>query len=229
MNACYFAPSANFATNVFCQQIIRAHDTQLGPIIKQINFPTFNLGSVKTSGVDGAFTYGFDLGDLDASLENAGSWATTLDINYLNSYSTDPGVAGTVPVPGAGSEGLPHFRGLLRTTFTLQPVEVTTTMHYVGGLYVDKSFSWDCSTSPCTRITPIMNGNAIPAQWTMDLHVSYDLNKIVQLYVGANNVFDTRAPVVYPGSGYDTTGTGTDANTYDPIGLYLYGGVHFKM
>ncbi len=52
LNACYQASPALFATNIFCQQITRQHDSTLGPILKQINFPTFNLGSIKTSGVD---------------------------------------------------------------------------------------------------------------------------------------------------------------------------------
>ena len=50
--ACYDAPTSSYATNVFCQQIVRQLDPALGPIIKQINFPYFNLGSIKTSGVD---------------------------------------------------------------------------------------------------------------------------------------------------------------------------------
>jgi hypothetical protein len=47
--------------------------------------------------------------------------------------------------------------------------------------------------------------------------------------VGVNNLFDTRPPETYPGSGLDTTGTGTIADVYDPIGMFIYGGVNLKL
>ncbi len=219
LNACYEASPALFATNIFCQQIIRQHDSTLGPIIKQLNFPTFNLGSVKTSGVDGTLTYAFDMGDLDPTLANDGSWTVSLNTTYLDSYTTDPGVAGTSPIVGAGTVGLEHWKALLRTTYNTGPLAVTTTIHFVGPALVDKSGT-----------VPIDDpANRVPTFYYLDLNATYDLNKWAQIYAGANNLFDTRPPEIFPGSGLDTTGTGTDADVYDPIGLFLYAGVNFKL
>jgi outer membrane receptor protein involved in Fe transport len=219
LNACYSASPTLFATNIFCQQILRQHDSVLGPIIKQVNFPTFNLGSIKTSGVDGNLTYAFDMGDWDDGLKDAGSWTLTLNTTYLDSYKTDPGVIGTTPIIGAGTIGLEHWKGLLRATYAHDALSVTTTIHYVGSALIDKSGT-----------VPIDDpGNKVPAFYYLDLNVNYNINEWGSVYVGANNLFDTRPPEIYPGSGLDTTGTGTDADVYDPIGLFVYAGVNIKV
>ncbi|MEJ0026220.1 MAG: TonB-dependent receptor [Rhizomicrobium sp.] len=218
LNACYQASPALFATNIFCQQITRQHDATLGPILKQIDFPTFNLGSEKTSGVDGSFKYAFDLGDLDPGLANSGSLSLGLDLNYLSTFSVDPGVAGTDKIIAAGTIEAEHWKGVLRTTYDNGPLSITTTIRYVGPALVDK-----------TGTVPLDDpDNKVHAFWYLDLQTSYDLTKVFQVYAGAHNLFDTRPPEIFPGA-LDTTGTGTDANVYDPIGLYLYGGVNIKL
>lgn len=222
--ACYEASPSLFATNVFCQQIIRQHDAALGPIIKQINFPSFNLGSIKTSGVDTTITYAFDLGDFDDSLRNAGSFTFTLNTTYLSHYDTDPGIPGTEVIKTAGDAGQHMWRGLLRTTYTNGPLEVSPALRYVGRAYVSKEGTIDTSAAPTE-----LEGNRLNSVWYMDVNVSYDVTEQVQGYVGVNNLFDTRPPETYPGSGLDTTGTGTIADVYDPIGMFIYGGVNLKL
>jgi outer membrane receptor protein involved in Fe transport len=216
--ACYSASAAPFASNLFCQQVIRQHDPVLGPIIKQINFPTLNLGSIKTSGVDFIADYAFAMSDLSDGLENAGAFALQLNVNYINAYNTNPGVAGSVALPSGGTIQQPHFHGRLRMSYTNDPVTVTTTVRYVGSSYVDRA-----------TLALDLPGNRGPSTMYVNLNVSYDVTKTVQVYFGANNLFDNLPPAIYPGSGYDDTGTGTVADVYDPIGLYLYGGVSFKL
>lgn len=220
--ACYEGNPADFANNVFCQQIIRQNDAELGPIIKQINFPSFNLGSIKTSGVDTTVTYSFDLGDFDDTLRNAGSFALSLNTTYISHYDTDPGIPGTSVIQSAGDAGQEMWRGLFRVTYSNGPLEVSPSLRYVGRGYVSKE-------SASAQASTELEGNRIPSFWYMDMQVSYDVTEQVQAYVGANNLFDTRPPETYPGSGFDTTGTSTIADVYDPIGLFLYGGVNLKM
>lgn len=219
LNACYQTDPALFATNIFCQQIIRQHDATLGPIIKQINFPTFNLGSIKTSGVDGSFAYAFDMADLDDGLADAGSWSFRLDMTYLDSYTTNPGVAGTTPIISAGTIELSRWKGVLHTTYENGPLSVTTSLRYTGPALVDKS-----GTVPLDD-----PNNKVTSFWYLDFQAGYDISKTWNVYVGAHNLLDTRPPEIFPGSGLDTTGTSTDANAYDPIGLYMYAGVNVKL
>jgi len=223
--ACYEGNPADFATNVFCQQITRQYDTVLGPIIKQIDFPSFNLGSIKTSGVDTTLNYNFDLADFDASLINAGSFALTLNTTYTSHYDIDAGIPGVSVLHYGGDTNVaPMWRGLFRSTYTNGPLEVSTTLHYIGRGYVSK----EAALSPPANTTDL-EGNRLPSFWYVDLNVSYDITKNVQAFVGANNLFDTRPPETYPGTPYENAGTGTFATVYDPIGAFFYGGVNLKL
>ncbi len=216
-SACYETDPSLFATNVFCQQILRQHDSVLGPIIKQINFPSFNLGSIKTSGVDTTITYAFDLGDFDDTLRDAGSFSFTLNTTYISHYDTDPGLPGTSVIKTAGDAGQEMWRGLLRMTYTNGPLEVSPAIRYVGKAYVSKESA-----------DPSLPANHLPSVWYTDINVSYDVTEQVQAYVGANNLFDVRPPETFPGI-FDTTGTATISDVYDPIGLFIYGGVNLKL
>ena len=182
------------------------------------------MGSIKTSGVDTTITYAFDLGDFDDSLRNAGSFTFTLNTTYLSHYDTDPGIPGTEVIKTAGDAGQHMWRGLLRTTYTNGPLEVSPALRYVGRAYVSKEGTIDTSAAPTE-----LEGNRLNSVWYMDVNVSYDVTEQVQGYVGVNNLFDTRPPETYPGSGLDTTGTGTIADVYDPIGMFIYGGVNLKL
>ncbi len=71
-------------------------------------------------------------------------------------------------------------------------------------------------------------GNRIPAVWYTDINVSYDVTEQIQGYVGVNNLFDVRPPETFQGA-FDTTGTNTITDVYDPIGMFIYGGVNLKM
>jgi len=233
IDACYQS-TAPFATNFWCQQIIRQHDAVLGPIIKQINFPTVNLGSIKTSGIDGEFSYAFEMADLSPDLTSAGAWNLVLDLNYINAFTTNPGQDGVAAIPGGGTVGTPHFRGRFKMTYTIDPVTVTTTARYVGGAIVDRTLM-NPVLDPTTGLTTgyvgpnTLDGNKVPSFWYIDLNVTYAATEKIDLYFGVNNLFDVRPPEIFPGGGYDDTGTGTAADVYDPIGMFLYGGVNFKL
>jgi len=232
--ACYDASAAPYATNIYCQQITRQHDPVQGPVIQQIDFPTFNLGSIKTNGIDLALNYAFALGDLASGLENAGALAFGVNANYINSYQVDPGTAGSTATGYAGTIGTPHFRGNMKAVYSLDPVTVTLNSRYIGGAMVDRGLR-DCieydTTDPdiCVKFANVLSGNRVRSTWYFDLNVTYAITEAVEVYAGANNLFDNSPPEIYPGGGYDDTGTGTVADVYDPIGQYFYVGVNFKM
>ena len=215
--ACYSPSAAPYATNTFCHQITRIDDSG-NPRIAQIDFPTFNLGSIATSGIDGEVSYGFAMADLASGLDNAGAWQFRLNMNYINSYTTNPGTTGSTPLPSAGTVGQAHFTGILHSTYNIEPLSVTTSIRYIGGSYIDRA-----------TLGTDLEGNRLRSTFYVDLNVSYQLMEAVELYAGANNLFDNRPQETYPGAGYDDTGTGTASNVYDPIGQYFYAGVRFKM
>ncbi len=155
---------------------------------------------------------------------NAGSLALSLNTTYISHWDQDPGIAGTSVLHIGGDAGVEMWSGLWRTTYANGPLEVTTTLHYIGHAFVSK----ESILAPPANTTEL-EGNRIPAFWYVDMNVSYDLTDNIQTYVGANNLFDTRPPETYTGTPFENTGTGTIANVYDPIGLFIYGGVNLKM
>ncbi|WP_337119684.1 hypothetical protein [Pseudoalteromonas sp. B131b] len=50
----------------------------------------------------------------------------------------------------------------------------------------------------------------------------------MELYVGANNLFDKEPPRIISGVSGSDTGTETEAGTYDPIGQTIYIGFRSK-
>jgi outer membrane receptor protein involved in Fe transport len=213
--ACYES-TLPVASNIFCQQITRQYDPSLGPIIKQINQPLFNLGSIRTSGVDASMSYLLDLSTLDTGLDDAGSLAFNLDATYVGYYNVDPGLPGTTVIREGGDVGVQKWRGTLRTTYTNGPLATTLTFRYLGPAFVSRE---SIIHTPEDRI---------PSVWYTDLNVSYDFTSHIQGYFGAHNLFNVRPPETYIGVA-DTTGTGTNAAYYDAIGAYFYTGVTLKM
>jgi outer membrane receptor protein involved in Fe transport len=108
-------------------------------------------------------------------------------------------------------------------TYTNGPLEVSPALRYIGPAYVSKDSALGAPAN-----TTELPGNRLPAVWYTDINVSYDVTEQVQGYVGVNNLFDVRPPETFPGA-FDTTGTNTITDVYDPIGMFIYGGVNLKL
>jgi iron complex outermembrane receptor protein len=212
--ACYNSDPSGFATNVFCQQITRQHDVNLGPIIKQINFPTYNLGSIETSGVDATLVYSFDMADLDPTLVDAGSFNVSVNGTWIDKYN----FSGEV-----GDMGAERWRGILRATYTNGAFSFTWSTRYIGTAWVSREAALGSGHDAH------LQGNIIPSVWYHDVQASYDINDNWNLYAGAHNLFNTQPPETFVGTPFEDTGTGTSTSSYDPIGLFIYGGVKVKM
>lgn len=72
--------------------------------------------------------------------------------------------------------------------------------------------------------------NKIDAYLYHDLHLRMDLGADRQygVYLGVDNVFNKKPPVINQLMASGITGTETAADTYDPIGRFIYGGVQLK-
>jgi outer membrane receptor protein involved in Fe transport len=215
--ACYEADPSQFAVNMFCQQIVRRQNASNGPIIAEINSPAVNLGSIRTAGVDTALTYAFDLADLGASLKNAGSLGARLDLTYISYFNTNVGVPGAPDIHSGGDAGQ-RWRGRFQLAYARGPFELTPTLIYFGSGYVSKE-----------NIPADLQANHIPSVWYFNLQAAYDVTQNIQLYAGDDNVFDVRPPEVFAGTGFNTPGTNTIADVYDPVGAFFYGGVNVKL
>ena len=215
--ACYEADPTQFTANLFCRQIVRRQNAFNGPIIVEINSPAFNLGSIKTAGVDTVLTYTFDFADLDASLKNAGSLSASFNLTYISHFDTNVGVPGAPDIPSGGDAGQ-RWRGRFQATYTNGPFELTPTLIYIGSGYASKE-----------NIPTGLPANHIPSVWYFDLQAAYDVTKNIQFYAGGDNVFDTRPPEIFAGTGFNTPGTNTIATLSDTLGALFYGGINVKL
>jgi len=215
--ACYEADPAQFSANAFCQQIVRQQNASSGPIIAEINSPASNLGSIRTAGIDTVLTYALDLADLDPSLKTAGSVNASFNLTYISYFDTNVGVPGAPDIHSGGDAGQ-RWRGRFQVAYTRGSFELTPTLIYIGSGYASKE-----------SVPADLPANHIPSFWYLNLQADYDVTGNIQLYVGGNNVFDARPPEIFAGTGFNTAGTNTIADVYDPIGAFFYGGVNVKL
>jgi outer membrane receptor protein involved in Fe transport len=68
----------------------------------------------------------------------------------------------------------------------------------------------------------------IPSATYLDLQFTWNPTETYQVFLGANNILDEEPPLVISGLPGDSTGTETDAGTYDAIGRRYYAGVRIK-
>jgi outer membrane receptor protein involved in Fe transport len=68
----------------------------------------------------------------------------------------------------------------------------------------------------------------IPSALYLDAQFTWSPGDAYQVFLGVNNLTDEEPPLVISGLPGDTTGTETDAGTYDPIGRRYYAGVRIK-
>ncbi|GHG60612.1 TonB-dependent receptor [Alishewanella longhuensis] len=67
--------------------------------------------------------------------------------------------------------------------------------------------------------------NTISAKMYHDLQLGYQLNANINLYLGVNNLFDQKAPILAQGTNYGSTGINTASEAYDVTGRYYYLGL----
>ena len=176
-----------------------------------------NSGGVFAEGVDVTVNYFQDIGPgtLTASL----AYTHLLD-GYL------------VPLPDsekdffAGEIGASDNRAYLNMGYSWSQFSATVQTTYIGSASLDDTFLagfTDAGGNPLAR-----DSYGIGSVTYVDAQFSYNPLDAWQLYLGINNLFDREPPPVINGLPGDSTGTETDAGTYDPIGRRWYAGVRVK-
>lgn len=100
-------------------------------------------------------------------------------------------------------------------------VSASTTLNYIGRSSLDDQFLKEYDLPA--------NSVRIGSRTYTSMQLTYTVKKSVDLYFGMDNVFDVKAPPIISGLPGDTTGTETDASTYDAIGRRFYGGVRISL
>jgi iron complex outermembrane recepter protein len=216
---------ANTGNPLYCSQIVRSFNTGglTGASIASGGYfiqTDVNIGAALVSGVDVQLNYQLDLppGFGDVAFEMNGS--------YLQHNESTPYV-GAHTYDCAGLFGFtcqtinPRWHHVFRSTWqTPWGVSASATWRFIGGV------SQDNNTNDPTLHDSSPNGvfddfNAkIPSFSYLDLEATWQVNKILQLRAGANNVLDKDPPIID-----NNIVAGGGANTfdaYDQFGRQLF-------
>jgi iron complex outermembrane receptor protein len=198
----------------FCKFVVRrpnAAGSNSAGSIEFINAVSENSGGLYRRGLDLTFTYAEKVGP--GRLTATGSWT-----HLLKSYD--------VPRPGAdrdyldGEIGTPRDKVMLNLGYDWQDWSLRTTTTYIASSAIDDQF---LSGYDLPR-----NAIKIASKTYVDMQLQYKIGKAAQIYLGIDNLFDTKAPLIPSGIPGNTTGAETDAGTYDPIGRRYYVGLRYK-
>lgn len=213
---CFNADGTNptYATsNYYCSLISR--ETASG-LIGNVTVPKLNLSGYRTSGVDIAGDWTFDLGDVGLP-DRLGRLTLSTTINYLDKFEIEslPGggfldFAGTIQNTQVDlfSSARPEWKATSSATWSLDPVDVSLRWRHIGKM--DNALNIGVA------------GAALPPTEAIDyfdLDAAWRVKMGLELRVGVINLADQEPPVVVtsPVGAYNT-----DLNTYDIIGRRFF-------
>lgn len=187
--------------------------------IYQINANFINAASIKTSGVDLAAAYTFEFG---------GSQRLRLAVNYtyldeltLEPVKGEPEFDNVGQLDGTGrlGAGFEH-RANASINYSVQNFTAQWRTNYLSNIQDTIG-----QTNP-----NVLRYNKVDAYLYHDLQLRMNLGAEEQygVYLGVDNVFNKKPPVINQLMASHITGTETAADTYDPIGRFIYGGVQLK-
>lgn len=210
-------------TSPFCAYQVRELPTTPRPrtpgTIYQINANFINAASIKTSGVDLATAYTFEFGGAQR-LRLAVKY-TYLDELTLEPVKGQPEFDNVGQLDGTGrlGAGFEH-RANASITYSVNNFNAQWRTNYLSNIQDTIG-----QTEP-----DLLPFNKIDAYLYHDLQLRMNLGAEEQygVYLGVDNVFNKKPPVINQLMASHITGTETAADTYDPIGRFIYGGVQLK-
>lgn len=220
----------NKGNQAFCKFITRrtAQQGAYSPgSLDLINQTPQNSGGQKVRGIDLTAAYA----------ERVGPGTLTARLSWTHQLE-----AWTKPTDDAdkdtflGEVGNPKNKWTLNLGYSSGPWAINTATTFIGRSYLDDQFmSSLCNIDPAIT-DPKLDNCTLPARKEQgkiaskvyfDLQGSYKLGR-AQFYAGVGNLFNTKAPPIISGLPGDTTGTETDAGTYDAIGRRYYVGMRYS-
>jgi outer membrane receptor protein involved in Fe transport len=227
LNLCYNV--LQDASSEFCQAIHRSPTTGEinDPYVAQIR--NANTGALRTSGIDFAARYHFDVGF--NPFGGTSSFDLSTNVTYLHDFTSTPVEAfPNIKNYCAGSFGptcgqpLPNWRGISRVTWNMGDAFSLSLRHrYIGKVTTDR---YIVPTRQGSASAPALSSIAYPtlaAQNYFDVSFDLDVNDKVEVFGGVNNVIGNMPPVTTQGPNANTWSA-----TYDVLGSEFFLGATFK-
>jgi len=219
--------AASNGTDAICDLLVREPLNTPRPYtpgsIYQINTSPVNAGSIKTRGIDVAANYRTSLEPIGAP----GSLALSLNYTYLDKLTLEP-FPGTPVIDNRGElsgdgrlgAGFKH-RANASITYDVNNFTFYWRVNYLSKIK-------DTKDQAASSLSPEVN--SIGAYIYNDAQVRFTTGsqKQYEFFVGVDNVFNKKPPVLGQLAASQITGTETAADTYDPIGRAFYAGITAK-
>jgi len=190
-------------SNSYCQSILR---NSAAGTPDQVLTPYFNLGGLRTSGIDFQLDWGFGLGAVGLD-DKYGALDLNVVVNRLIDFKVQasPGAEwvdyiGTQGYGATGNNGAhPRWKANTSLSWSLDGKMLGLRWYYVGPM------------------EDIYGGPGLNGYSRFDLFASAQLNDVLQLSAGINNLFDKDPLKTFGGLPGNT-----DSGTYDPLGRRYY-------
>ena len=212
LNACYGRNTTQDETA--CAAIIRRQGNE-GPnsagSLQFVNIGNINSGQYQTTGIDATISY--------RTPAFGGTMAFKMAYTHVFKLK-DPSNPGAIN--NAGEVGAPVDRASGSVSYSNAGVTLTMRGNYIGKSYLDSSFTGEEAGTPAAQ------DYAINPYFTADFQARFMVGGKYEFFFGVNNAFNRTPPPIITGLPANSTGTETDAGTYDPIGRRFYTGVKLK-
>lgn len=219
VNAC----DLSLGTSSLCSRITRelvgnARNRTPGSIFN-INSLEANIASIESSGVDVSTRYRLELDENALDLSLAYTFLGKLTLSQIGS----PTANNRAQLNGDGrlGAGFKH-RANLSATYSRGGFSATWRTTFLSAVQ-DTRVPADRSLSPGDNRIESYYYNDAQFRYTFGTDHTYDI------YLGIDNVLNSRPPPINQNGASNITGTETAADTYDPIGRFVYAGFEAKL
>ncbi|WP_156140923.1 TonB-dependent receptor domain-containing protein [Sphingomonas sp. 37zxx] len=212
LNQCY--QLANQASCALIQRRSVATSVNSAGSLEFIDAPQVNGGTLMTDGIDAVLT-------LNAPVNFAGGGNVGMRVAYTHTFR-----GYEVPLPGAARDNFAGEIGTPKDRFTSSVFFTNDDFRFnLTGTWLGKSYEDDLSLAAyeVDRFSV-----SVPSRFYMDTQLTFRAAREFEMFVGADNLLDTKAPNILTGSPFNTTGTDTAANVYDVFGRRFYSGARLR-
>jgi outer membrane receptor protein involved in Fe transport len=187
-----------------------------------------NTGSLKTSGIDLAARYSFDLGFALPGLGESSTIDLSTNWTWTDAFTSTPVAA--LPaiknkcVGAFGTtcgEPLPEFRGVTRVTWRNGPLDLSLRGRFIDAVTVDTYLLPKRRGVAAPALADLVNPR-IKAQQYFDLSFAYQVREGMRLFGGINNLLNHKPPIV------SNPRANTYPTTYDAMGMGFFLGATAK-
>ena len=186
--------------------------------LARVDTRVINAGGLGVEGIDATLNYRRRLDVIGPGGE--------LDLGLAYTHLLDGFViplAGAPPDSFAREIGSSRNRVLATLGYALPRWGFTLRGVYIGPAYLDDQLSGVAPGAEGSRIF------RVGAEWIVDAQLRFTPSERVEVYLGADNLFDNDPPFISDFLlSVAGTGTGTDSGTYDAIGRRFYLGARLR-